>query len=132
MTTRWFIVIVTFITSHCCLGQNVNFGKGTSGILVVITNFHRSPPNCGFQKNISIYEAEVIDSLSVLQGQKILLCVQCKADTYSAVRGNHFVIKFSDECSSTYGIYNFTDYTEEKLKQLKKFNVVSLLEYSTK
>lgn len=126
------LVIVLFANYNICFGQKAtNYASGIEGTKVLIKNFYRSPPDCGFLKNISIYEAEVIDSLSILQGKKILICVQCKGETYPMVRGNRFIVNLSSGYVEPNGAYNFTDYTDEELKGIKKYNILSLQEYSS-
>jgi hypothetical protein len=63
---------IIFATWSTCIAQKAKNYNQEKGIKVVIANFYESPADCGFQKNISIYEAEVIYSLSIFQGTQIL------------------------------------------------------------
>jgi hypothetical protein len=79
-----------------------------------------------------VYEAEVIDSLSVLQGTTILVCVECKAESYPFTKGRHFILTLGEECHYLEGMYNFTGQPVEIVKIRKKYNVLSLVEYPIK
>jgi hypothetical protein len=122
------IIFLTTLNFYCSAQKKIQYVAQPGAIKVVINSFYKSPPNCGFEKNTSVYEAEVTDSLSVLQGEKILICVKCKSDVYPATTGNHFIIKLSDDCRFFEGIYNFTGYSEEEIKTRKKYNILSLQE----
>lgn len=90
---------------------------------VQIKNFYESPPDCGIQKNISVYEAEVVDSTSILLGRKILICVECKSDLYSTLKGTQFLVKIAGECANVQGVYNFTGYPADKLMTMQRYKV---------
>jgi len=86
------------LTSAGLFSQKMfNYNKGDRGIRVVIDNFHNSPPLCGILRNVSVFEAEVVDSLSVLQGTRILISVECKGDLYPIATGSQYLVNLSNE-----------------------------------
>jgi len=99
-------------------------------VRVIIHDFNKPLPFCGFINTKSIYRAEIKDYNRKRYGNEILLYAICKADNFKKNIDDKEEVYIeiypntSDDKNVT--VFNFSGYSKEELKNKKEYQIISI------
>ncbi|MCW4468397.1 hypothetical protein OGH69_05430 [Flavobacterium sp. MFBS3-15] len=122
------LIFTLFLTA--AYGQGLPKPKEIT-MKVSLSDFQKSPIDCGCFKTASIYKATIKDFHKISYGEDILLFVICKAEQYpphESILNDEVYITVSDynlEITESL-IFNFSGYKDDEVKKLTIYKLISI------
>nr|WP_314493332.1 hypothetical protein [uncultured Chryseobacterium sp.] len=127
-TVILFGILSAFANCNC--EKQINSQTNNKLIKVIIHDFDKSLPYCGYLSTKSIYRAEIRDNNRIQYGDEILIYAICKADNFkkSVSNSEEVYIEVSPDKNDDKNvtIFNFSGYSNDELKVKKEYQLLSI------